>query len=1045
DDRMTDTGLRFLDGGGELGARMRDMAWEETALGAPASWPEALRTLVALMLASNQPMYVVWGPSRAFLYNAHYAPFLGAKHPWALGRDLLDEVWPEIRDELAPLVASAQAGEPVHVPRMQLTLQRHGYPEDTWFSFFFAPVRDAGGAVAGMFGACNEITAQVRLEQGMSARDARHRQVLANMEEAFVLFDREFRVLEVNAETERLVRMDRGQMVGRSHWDLFPGTHDASVGHLYRRVMAERRPESIEYFHTFEDGRQAWFEVRAFPVDEGLAAFFHDITRRREERQAAALAAERVQLALDAGAIVGTWVWQIPEDRISGDGRFAHLFGLDEEACRTGLPLGTAFDAIHPEDRARVAAAIDAALAHGGPYRCEYRVLTRDGSWAWVEANGRVEMDAAGKPVRFPGVLLRHDERHQVEAERDQALALLRTFIEAVPGVVYAKDREGRLLVGNRGVAELLGVPPEAYVGRTDRELLSDPVQAEALMANDRRIMETGVGEQLEEEIVGADGALAVWLSTKAPWRNEAGEVVGLIGASLDITDRKRIEQALRVSEQRSALALDVAQLGTWSWDLVADVIRLDARTAEIGNTAPGRREYGREDLARRIHPDDWNTVQSALAAALDPAGDGRVAAEFRVLRPDGRVVWAMTRGQASFEGEGAARRAVSMVGTVLDVTERRVMIELLEQSDRRKDEFLAMLAHELRNPLAPIGTAAELLRLAPGDATRVADAARIISRQVAHMTDMVDDLLDVSRVTRGLVEFEQVPVDVRAVVTAAVEQAQPALAARRHTLAVDTSGGPAIVKGDRHRLVQVVSNLLHNAAKYTPPQGLVRLSVAVSADTVAVRVSDNGIGMEASLVPRVFDLFTQAERTPDRSQGGLGIGLALVRSIVRGHGGSVSAASPGVGGGSTFEVVLPRVAMEASDAVGPVSPGPVPARRHTVMVVDDNRDAAMTLATVLELFGHDVSVAADGREALALAAARADWDAFILDIGMPDMTGHELVGHLRSRLGDRPARFIALTGYGQAQDLEASRKAGFDHHLVKPADIDRIVALLEP
>ncbi|RZA21868.1 MAG: PAS domain S-box protein [Lysobacteraceae bacterium] len=1039
---MSDGGLRFFDGGGELGERMRGMAWASTALGPPAQWPEALRTLVALMLASNQPMYIVWGPARAFLYNDHYAPFLGAKHPWALGRDILDEVWPEIRAELAPLIASAEAGEPAHVPRMQLVLERHGYPEETHFSFFFAPVRDATGAVAGMFGACNEVTAQVQLERRLAARDARHRQVLANMDEAFVLVDPDFVLLETNAETERLVRMGREQLLGRSHWELFPETLDAPLGAMYRRVMDDRRPESIEHFHTFGDGREAWFEVRAFPVEEGLAVFFHDITAHRHELEAAALAAERVQLALDAGAIVGTWVWLVPEDRITGDARFAHLFGLDEDACSTGLGLGVAFDAIHVEDRARVAREIDEVLARGGPYRCEYRVLTRDGSWAWVEANGRVEMDAAGKPLRFPGVLVRHDERHRAEAERDRALALLKTFIEAVPGVVYAKDRQGRLLVGNRGVSELLGVPPEVFIGRTDRELLSDAAQADAVMANDRRIMDAGVGEQLEEEIRRADGSFTVWLSTKAPWRDEAGEVVGLVGASLDITDRKRMEEALRLSEQRRALALDVAQLGTWTWDLVDDVIRLDARTAEIGGSDPARGDYARGDLARRVHPDDWSAVQSALARALDPAGDGRVAAEFRVLHPQGRVVWAMTRGQVSFDGEGTGRRPVSMVGTVLDVTERRVMVELLEQSDRRKDEFLAMLAHELRNPLAPIGTAAELLRLVPGDAPRVADAARIISRQVAHMTEMVDDLLDVSRVTRGLVEFEQVPVDVRAVVAAAVEQAQPALQDREHSLVMDTAGGPAIVHGDRHRLVQVVSNLLHNAAKYTPPRGLVRLEVMVSDTSVAIRVSDNGIGMEASLVPHVFDLFTQAERTPDRSQGGLGIGLALVRSIVRGHGGSVSAVSPGAGGGSTFEVVLPRVLSE-QPAAGDLPVYPAVARRRSVMVVDDNRDAAATLSTVLGLFGHDVSVATSGREALDIVAERADWDAFILDIGMPDMTGHELVGHLRRQLGDRHARFIALTGYGQAHDREASLGAGFDHHLVKPADIDRIMELL--
>jgi len=239
-----------------------------------------------------------------------------------------------------------------------------------------------------------------------------------------------------------------------------------------------------------------------------------------------------------------------------------------------------------------------------------------------------------------------------------------------------------------------------------------------------------------------------------------------------------------------------------------------------------------------------------------------------------------------------------------------------------------------------------------------------------------------------------------------------------------------------------VVSNLLQNAAKYTPPGGRIALSMTASEDEVEIRVRDNGIGMDDRLVPQVFDLFTQGERTPDRAQGGLGIGLALVRSIVQLHGGRVSAHSAGAGQGSTFIVVLPRNPM--AELTAPEASAPRSGARRTVLVVDDNRDAANTLAAVLDMLGHQVTVAADGREALALAAGRTDWDAFILDIGMPDMTGHELAGRLRQLIGTRPAHFIAVTGYGQASDQAMSRDAGFDHHLVKPVDMARIQLLLE-
>ncbi|WP_049758312.1 sensor histidine kinase [Phenylobacterium zucineum] len=254
-------------------------------------------------------------------------------------------------------------------------------------------------------------------------------------------------------------------------------------------------------------------------------------------------AAERVDLALKAGAIVGTWVWDVPSDVFLADEQFARSFGVDPELCRRGLPLEEVKRSIHPDDADRVNAAIGEALGRGGGYRCEYRVLRSDGVWRWVEATGEVQLDPEGRPTRFPGVLVDINDRRNTEEALLQANRLLRTFMVAVPGVVYAKDREGRLLVGNRGVEALLGRPFEDFVGRTDMELLDDKAEAAAVMANDRRIMESGETQQLEEQVTFPDGTVAWWHSTKAPLLNEAGEVVGLIGSSVDITARRRAEE----------------------------------------------------------------------------------------------------------------------------------------------------------------------------------------------------------------------------------------------------------------------------------------------------------------------------------------------------------------------------------------------------------------------------------------------------------------------------------------------------------------------
>ena len=377
------------------------------------------------------------------------------------------------------------------------------------------------------------------------------------------------------------------------------------------------------------------------------------------------------------------------------------------------------------------------------------------------------------------------------------------------------------------------------------------------------------------------------------------------------------------------------------------------------------------------------------------------------------------------------------------DVTPRKQIEDELRAANRQKDQFLAMLAHELRNPLAPIMTAAQLLKVGTLDARSVANASDIIARQAAHMTDLVNDLLDVSRVTRGLVTLEKEELDLNVIVAAAVEQVRPLIDARRHSLTLQLSGRSAHVIGDRTRLVQVISNILNNAAKYTGPGGSLTLSVIVDGERVHVAVRDNGVGIAPDVLPYIFDLFTQAERTPDRSQGGLGIGLALVKSLVTLHGGTVSASSPGLGQGSEFCICLPRLATpgDARDPDAPAAEAQGPGGLR-VMVVDDNVDAAQMLAALLEVQGHAVSVEYDGKGALE-RARRERQDVLLLDIGLPDMDGYELARRLRSQPESAGATLVALTGYGQHQDRKEAASAGFDHYLVKPADMDQVNAVL--
>ncbi len=386
---------------------------------------------------------------------------------------------------------------------------------------------------------------------------------------------------------------------------------------------------------------------------------------------------------------------------------------------------------------------------------------------------------------------------------------------------------------------------------------------------------------------------------------------------------------------------------------------------------------------------------------------------------------------------------SVTLLAAVNSALRARKRQYEMREVDRRKDEFLAMLAHELRNPLAPISAASELLRIASLDRERIDQTSEIISRQVTHMTGLIDDLLDMSRVSRGLIKLSYKVLDTRQIMTEAVEQVRPLIDSRRHRLTVQTSPEPGFVKGDQKRLIQVLSNLLNNAAKYTPEGGHITLTMDVDSKNVKFSVTDNGIGIPSELIGRVFEMFTQAERTPDRSQGGLGIGLALVKSLVELHDGKVKAQSAGIGHGSTFSITLPRIG--APDKVFLQESGSTllqGIKRRRMLVVDDNQDAAHMLGMYLEAAGHEIIIEHSAKNALERAHTVIP-DVCLLDIGLPDMDGNELAQRLRALPATSKSTLIAITGYGQEQDRKKTAEAGFSHHFVKPVNMEHLLSVL--
>jgi two-component system, sensor histidine kinase len=386
----------------------------------------------------------------------------------------------------------------------------------------------------------------------------------------------------------------------------------------------------------------------------------------------------------------------------------------------------------------------------------------------------------------------------------------------------------------------------------------------------------------------------------------------------------------------------------------------------------------------------------------------------------------------------------VSTVRTALRARERQYQIrrqlDELRNADQRKDEFLATLGHELRNPLSPLLNSLDLLKLTASGDAKINRVVGVMQRQTGHLVRLVDDLLEVSRITRGLIEVQRVPLDLADIVAAAVETSRPAIEASNHTLTVDVPEQPLMVFGDEVRLTQVFANLLNNAARYTDPGGSIWVTVRSHRRTAFITVRDNGIGIDQHHLSSVFDMFTQVSRSDRRTQGGLGIGLTLVRSLVALHGGSVTAASEGAGRGSSFEVRLPLIGVPRPESHSGQVLRRFPSRR--VLVVDDNPDATETLQTLLESLGATVASAGSGLEALGVFTTFAP-DAVLLDIGMPGMDGYEVARRIRALPSGLHTQIIALTGWGQQEDIRRCMDAGFDHHMVKPLDVDKLWALI--
>jgi PAS domain S-box-containing protein len=871
--------------------------------------------------------------------------------------------------------------------------------------------------------------------------------------------------VEWSPNIERIFGLEPGTF-GRTYEDFLALVHPddrAQVAARVSEVIETGRPYDTEFRFVRPDGTTGWLSGRGQLVRDAAGAprllrgVVFDVTRQRTASDTLILQAqvlenmsEGVSVADERGFIVYT---NPAEDRMFGYGpgelRGQHV---------------TVQNAYPREENERIVARVIATLQARGEWIGEWANKRKDGTPFTTRSRiTSVRLNAAPH-----WICVQEDITEQVRTrERSEELAStllarerqLRLITDALPALVAYVDRDERYQFTNAAYLSWFGVEPQSLIGRTMRDLIGDAAYA-GVRGYIRRALD-GERVEYESELPLPDGRTLYVHPTYIPDKDERGETRGFVALTHDVTEqvqaRTRAESlahALRESEARYRTFVSQSTEGIWRFELEEPISTALPATLQVAaffrhgvlaecNDAMARMygyERAEELVGKRVGDflvaDDPRNLEY-LRAFVVSGYRLENAESIETDRHGARRIF-----QNSLVGIVEGGRIVRAWGTQRDVTAQVDAREQAEAASRAKDEFLAMLGHELRNPLSPILTALELMRLRGADMFQ--KERGVIERQVKHVVRLVDDLLDVSRMTRGKVALDEKLVEIADIVAAAIELASPLLEQRKHRLSIAVPRG-LVVRGDPVRLGQVFSNLLTNAAKYTPPEGTVTITAGRTGETIQVSVRDTGIGIGPHLLPRVFDLFVQEPQRIDRAAGGLGLGLAIVRSLVTLHGGAVAARSEGPGKGSEFTVTLPAAAAPGAELGAPheAAQDVQATAGLRILVVDDNSDAAELLSDALGALGHVVSTAADGPTALRLLEEITP-DVALLDIGLPVMDGYELARRIRAlpRFGGMP--LVAVTGYGQPADRSAALAAGFDEHLIKPVDLRALETTLE-
>jgi PAS domain S-box-containing protein len=903
--------------------------------------------------------------------------------------------------------------------------------------------RDDQGRPARLLGLSQDVTAHRQAEHALYASEQRLAGIVGSAMDAIIAVDAEQRIRVFNPAAEGIFRLGAPQALGQPLATLIPERfREVHAGHVRHFAQAGTTPRRMGTLGTpwglRADGEEFPCEASISQIevagDTVFTVILRDITARLTAEAELRDGRERLELALEA-AQAGYWDWDLATGRASCAAECYAIWGVTPGT----EDLAQWLQAVHPEDVGWVSAAWWQAGAAGGDLNLEYRIEHPQRGTRWLAVRGRALRDETGRAIRISGLSLDITDRKLAEAAlRDSQADLNRA--QAVGRIgSWRLDVRRNELTWSAENHRIFGIPqgtPLTY------ETFLAAIHPDDRAYVDRQWQAGLRGEPYDvEHRLLVDGRVT-WVRERANLECDPdGNLLGGFGTTQDITELKAAEERLRLQLNLTHAITACAAGAIFVTDGDGRTSFANAEVERLfGFTADELMGRVLHDCIHHHHP-DGRPYPFADCPNCRIYGPGETVRDHEAVffRKDGTPVTVMCANSA-LEVGGEQMGAVLVAH---DITGLKHAEEALREADRRKDEFLATLAHELRNPLAPIRSAVEILKLkAPDDPTLQA-VQGMIDRQLRHLVRLVDDLLDVSRITRGRLQLRRERVALAEVLEQALEASRPHVECAGHDLSVALPPAPVYLDADPVRLAQVFLNLIHNACKYTDPGGQIRVSAEMDGPEVVVTVADTGIGVPPEDLVRLFEMFAQLGPTGERAQGGLGIGLSLARGLVEMHGGSIEARSEGPGKGTQLVVRLPTLPGGSAAQPAPAPAAAVqPAAARRVLVVDDHRDVVESLALLLRATGYQVEIAHDGLEAIE-AAGRYRPDLVLLDIGMPKLDGYATCRRIREHPWGRDMTIVALTGWGQEDDQRRTREAGFDGHLVKPLDPRALFDLL--